>query len=169
MYQSNSFSMNKALREYVRSKFCEMIPELGRNMEKSLYNSVGQGIHDTSTAHFSSVYKSRFLGLMENIKRNPSIICRIKNGELKSSKFADYSPDILEPDGIFSEVKLERREIENRREKAEAQRNEDYVGLLKCGKCKSVKTTYYQMQTRSADEPMTTYVTCLNCQHKWKF
>ncbi|BGP36215.1 transcription elongation factor TFIIS [Rhodotorula kratochvilovae] len=28
---------------------------------------------------------------------------------------------------------------------------------------------YYQMQTRSADEPMTTFVTCLACSNRWKF
>ena len=41
-------------------------------------------------------------------------------------------------------------------------------GMFKCNKCKSMKTVYYQMQTRSADEPMTTYVTCTNCGSKWK-
>ena len=41
-------------------------------------------------------------------------------------------------------------------------------GMFKCNKCKSMKTTYYQMQTRSADEPMTTFVTCNNCGAKWK-
>jgi transcription elongation factor S-II len=38
-----------------------------------------------------------------------------------------------------------------------------------CRKCKSNKCTYYQMQTRSADEPMTTFVTCLECDREWKF
>jgi DNA-directed RNA polymerase subunit M/transcription elongation factor TFIIS len=52
-------------------------------------------------------------------------------------------------------------------EKAKAA-DENYNGLFKCRKCKSVKTAYYQMQTRSADEPMTTYVTCRNCGLKWK-
>jgi transcription elongation factor S-II len=42
-------------------------------------------------------------------------------------------------------------------------------GMIKCRKCKSMKTDYYQLQTRSADEPMTTYVTCHNCEHRWKF
>jgi DNA-directed RNA polymerase subunit M/transcription elongation factor TFIIS len=42
-------------------------------------------------------------------------------------------------------------------------------GMLKCRKCKSMKTEYYQLQTRSADEPMTTYATCHNCEHRWKF
>ena len=37
-----------------------------------------------------------------------------------------------------------------------------------CRKCKSKKCTYYQMQTRSADEPMTTFVTCIDCGNRWK-
>jgi transcription elongation factor S-II len=40
---------------------------------------------------------------------------------------------------------------------------------FKCGKCGQRRTTYYQKQTRSADEPMTTFVTCLNCNNRWKF
>ena len=39
---------------------------------------------------------------------------------------------------------------------------------FKCWKCKSKKCTYYQLQTRSADEPMTTFVTCINCGKRWK-
>jgi transcription elongation factor S-II len=37
-----------------------------------------------------------------------------------------------------------------------------------CKKCKSKKTTYYQQQTRGADEPMTNFVSCLECGNKWK-
>jgi len=39
---------------------------------------------------------------------------------------------------------------------------------FKCPKCKARKTIYVQVQTRSADEPMTTFVSCLNCGKKWK-
>jgi DNA-directed RNA polymerase subunit M/transcription elongation factor TFIIS len=46
---------------------------------------------------------------------------------------------------------------------------QEHDGFFTCGKCKSKKTTYRQAQTRSADEPMTTFVTCLNCNHRWKF
>jgi transcription elongation factor S-II len=40
--------------------------------------------------------------------------------------------------------------------------------MFQCGKCKERNASYYQMQTRSADEPMTTFVTCLKCGNKWK-
>ena len=39
-----------------------------------------------------------------------------------------------------------------------------------CRSCKKKsKCDYYQVQTRSADEPMTTFVTCLECDTKWKY
>ena len=41
-------------------------------------------------------------------------------------------------------------------------------GLFQCSKCKSKKTTYYSLQTRSADEPMTNFITCTNCDNRWK-
>ena len=42
------------------------------------------------------------------------------------------------------------------------------ASLFTCGRCKSVKTTSTQKQTRSADEPMTVFVLCLNCGKRWK-
>jgi transcription elongation factor S-II len=40
--------------------------------------------------------------------------------------------------------------------------------LYKCSKCKNNKTTYSEMQTRSADEAITIFVQCLVCSHKWR-
>lgn len=37
-----------------------------------------------------------------------------------------------------------------------------------CGKCKGKRTISWQLQTRSADEPMTTFVQCVLCPNKWK-
>ena len=39
----------------------------------------------------------------------------------------------------------------------------------KCSRCKSRDCTYYQMQVRCSDEPMTTFINCLNCGNKWSF
>lgn len=41
-------------------------------------------------------------------------------------------------------------------------------GMFKCRKCNSLKTTYYSLQTRSSDEPMTCFVTCTECKNRWK-
>lgn len=39
--------------------------------------------------------------------------------------------------------------------------------MFKCGRCRKNQCTYFQMQTRSADEPMTTFVTCVNCNNRY--
>ena len=36
-----------------------------------------------------------------------------------------------------------------------------------CNNCKMRKCTYYELQTRSADEPMTIFIHCLNCGKRW--
>jgi len=36
-----------------------------------------------------------------------------------------------------------------------------------CNGCKMRKCTYYELQTRSADEPMTIFIQCLNCGKRW--
>ena len=47
-------------------------------------------------------------------------------------------------------------------------RTEIATDLYRCGKCGKRQCTFYQLQTRSADEPMTNFVTCLNCGKRWK-
>lgn len=37
-----------------------------------------------------------------------------------------------------------------------------------CLRCKTKKVIYYQKQTRSCDEPITTFFTCTNCGKSWK-
>ena len=44
-----------------------------------------------------------------------------------------------------------------------------HTDLLKCGKCEKKNCTYSQIQTRSADEPMNTFVLCNECGNRWKF
>tara|TARA_X000001036_G_scaffold12253_1_gene10627 strand:- start:2006 stop:2680 length:675 start_codon:yes stop_codon:yes gene_type:complete len=40
--------------------------------------------------------------------------------------------------------------------------------MLVCGKCGMRKTSSYEMQTRSADEPMTIFANCLCCGNRWR-
>lgn len=49
----------------------------------------------------------------------------------------------------------------------DAMKNQKSDGFYTC-KCGSKKTSYYQQQTRGADEPMTVFIECLDCHNKWK-
>lgn len=42
-------------------------------------------------------------------------------------------------------------------------------GVSECKKCGSKKTWSIQKQTRSSDEPMTTFTRCVQCGHQWSY
>jgi DNA-directed RNA polymerase subunit M/transcription elongation factor TFIIS len=109
---------------------------------------------------------STALGLINNFKRNPELVEAYKTEKIPKYIF-DASPEQLEPNGLYSETLYKKREKELRIEKNKVM-EDNYDGLFRCRKCKSTKTDYYQLQTRSADEPMTTYVTCKTCGNRWK-
>lgn len=102
------------------------------------------------------------------LKLWPQLMYRlIVRKELQSADLPFMKPEELWPEGPWAKAiyKLKAKELVL---EAIAAKEEDYDGMFKCRKCGSKKTTYYQMQTRSADEPMTTYVTCASCGLKWK-
>jgi transcription elongation factor S-II len=83
----------------------------------------------------------------------------------------------LGPKELASELKKQERiesekaNLDSRRSdwaKEEAQKNSKNQGFFSCRKCHNRNTTYYQMQTRGADEPMTNFITCLDCGNNWK-
>lgn len=113
--------------------------------------------------HFRSRYKHKVLEVLNNLKRNPEILKTVKAKDIPM-----LDPIQIWPTGPTANAafKLKQKELDIEANKAKLE--EDYEGMFKCRKCKSKKTTYYQMQTRSADEPMTTYVTCMECGLKWK-
>lgn len=43
-------------------------------------------------------------------------------------------------------------------------------GEFTCPKCRHKRASYFQLQTRSSDEPMTTFLKCLNrkCRNRWR-
>jgi DNA-directed RNA polymerase subunit M/transcription elongation factor TFIIS len=40
--------------------------------------------------------------------------------------------------------------------------------MFKCKACGKSQTTYYELQTRSADEPMTVFIRCIPCGKQWR-
>jgi transcription elongation factor S-II len=86
-------------------------------------------------------------------------------GDVNEFDLCSYGPDKLFPERYNEIMSTYKSDIS----KEVVKQDENVEGLFKCGRCKTYKTTYYQMQTRSADEPMSTFVTCLNCGNKWKF
>lgn len=42
-------------------------------------------------------------------------------------------------------------------------------GVVECNKCQSKRVFSYSKQSRSADEPSTTYAECVKCGSKWQY
>ena len=165
------------MREYTVAQFARIMNKkendpIPFNMEKSVFNwavreTKGNGsLPAWENPIFKTRYRNKFLSIRYNLE-NSNLPERITSGEVKTRFIADMNSTSMNPEGRLAQTIKERQEYHNRallRNKVD----EDYVGTFKCAKCKSQKTTYYQMQTRSADEPMTTFVTCLNCAKRWK-
>ena len=45
--------------------------------------------------------------------------------------------------------------------------NPDYKGMFKCEDCGSQRTGFIQVQIERADEPMTNFVYCYDCRHRY--
>jgi DNA-directed RNA polymerase subunit M/transcription elongation factor TFIIS len=63
-------------------------------------------------------------------------------------------------DNFVAQQAQEKRQLEGNRAMA--------TDRFTCTRCWKKECTYYEMQTRSADEPMTIFITCLNCGKHWR-
>jgi len=129
----------------------------------------------------TSAYKEKARTLIFNLKRNEQLRDYLVNGDVEPADLMNMSPEQL----ATAEKKAERekleKDIQDSRRLDWEQANEDKINdmcgikgellqasLFTCSRCKSTKTTSTQKQTRSADEPMTVFVFCMNCGKRWK-
>ena len=98
------------------------------------------------------------------LKKNNHIIDQINNGEIKAHKIAFMTHQELCPEKWDELIRLKSIKDKNKFET----NMEAATDTFTCRKCKSNKCTYYALQTRSSDEPMTIFVTCLDCGQRWK-
>ncbi|XP_016357993.1 transcription elongation factor A protein 3-like isoform X9 [Sinocyclocheilus anshuiensis] len=114
-------------------------------------------------------YKNRVRSRISNLKdpKNPNLRKNVLAGAIELSRIAIMTAEEMASD----ELKLLRNVLtqEAIREHQMAKTGGTSTDLLQCGKCKKKNCTYNQVQTRSADEPMTTFVLCNECGNRWKF
>uniref|UniRef100_A0AAY4AE75 Transcription elongation factor A (SII), 3 n=1 Tax=Denticeps clupeoides TaxID=299321 RepID=A0AAY4AE75_9TELE len=113
-------------------------------------------------------YKNRVRSRISNLKdpKNPNLRKNVLAGAIDLMRIATMSAEEMASD----ELKHLRNVMtqEAIREHQMAKTGGTTTDLLQCGKCKKKNCTYNQVQTRSADEPMTTFVLCNECGNRWK-
>jgi transcription elongation factor S-II len=114
-------------------------------------------------------YKNRIRSRIANLKdvKNPNLRTNFRIGAIPASRLAVMTAEEMANDEIKQLRERFTKEAINDSQLATIQGTE--TDLLKCGKCKKRNCTYNQVQTRSADEPMTTFVLCNECGNRWKF
>lgn len=189
--------MNHALREYTRQVFSrELGPTVSsKNAEISVLNWAVQNARRVNTEaswenkRFRDLYKTKVGWLTTELRRPNHAVAvttsvegdyvhvsldlvnqlayRLRTKELDVKNLAKYPAEVLWPEGPYAAAMLRCRKKDLEREKAKAA-EQDYNGMFKCRRCGKNKVTYTQAQTRSADEPMTTFFCCLSCGNRWK-
>jgi transcription elongation factor S-II len=139
------------------------------NIEKGVYNWAIQHaaknniVKKWSNPFFVTLYIDRLRSIYINLKK-PNVAEMVVQQTIPAKDFA-----FLTHQEICPEKWKQLIEDKKVRDKQKYEPNiEASTDNFTCNKCKSKKCTYYQLQTRSADEPMTTFVTCLECGKRWK-
>lgn len=141
----------------------EQIADKSVDIEEKLFNKYNK--------RKPTEYTNRALEIIHHIKDK-------ENQELRLKIMAD---NITSEDLLTIDVKkLANKKVADENEKimneAFTEMQGDYnmkhkkltEGLYTCRKCHGKYTYQYEMQTRSADEPMTLFVTCATCGNSWK-
>ena len=178
--KSNDVFVSCAIRSKVIENFTELLEsaDLANEFELALLRFISdlatkEGIDkDWSNKIFWNLYRNKAVSLYENLRGKDSYVQntegwleKLKSGELTCQAFVDMTAMDICParwKSMIEKIIETEKKLYSKADMASL--------VIWCSGCKKKsKCTYYQMQTRSADEPMTTFVTCLECDKKWKF
>ncbi|XP_034083626.1 transcription elongation factor A protein 3 isoform X2 [Gymnodraco acuticeps] len=114
-------------------------------------------------------YKNKVRSRISNLKdpKNPGLRRNVLAGNIDLGRIASMSAEEM----ASEELKQLRNVLtqEAIREHQMAKTGGTSSDMFQCSKCRKKNCTYNQVQTRSADEPMTTFVLCNECGNRWKF
>jgi len=168
-----------AIREKVVQNFTELFEdeEFAKQFEVEMLQSIQkvaikEGIEvDWGNKVFWNMYRNKAISLYENLKGLNSYVGnkenwlgKLKDKQLTITQFVEMNAFDMCPSRWKATIE---KIIET--EKKLYSKSDAASIFMWCSSCKKKsKCDYYQMQTRSADEPMTTFVTCLECDKQWK-
>jgi transcription elongation factor S-II len=160
-----------SFRNNIRSKLQELLESEKKaiNLEKGIYNYALKEANNRKVVkkwdnpYYVQIYLDRLRTIYINLAKL-TLLTSVKDGTVTVKTLAFMTHQEMQPEKWDALIQAK---IKKDKSKYDTQQ-EAMTDTFKCRKCHSNKCSYYQMQTRSADEPMTTFVTCIECANRWK-
>lgn len=157
------------------SKRCALDKGVCEQIESGVFNWVIEyaALHNIvrnwKNHGFAALYRSKAQSVVANLDPksyvgNTRLITRLKNAEFKPGDIAHLAPANAYPE-MWREC-LDAKMKHN--ETVFEEKPSAMTDKFKCGKCRLRECSYREVQLRSADEPMTLFITCINCGNRWK-
>jgi DNA-directed RNA polymerase subunit M/transcription elongation factor TFIIS len=164
-YSPNANNISK-FRVKGQSYLAEYLPpNMAIELEENIFKYSQEYVNssDINSDHFKSIYNSKIHDIHFNLNplKSPTLLSDILNKKisLKTIPYAqsnELNPTLWDP-------------IIKKKEFIEYKKNNMATSdAYECRRCKQRKCKVFLLQTRSADEPMTIFVQCENCNTSFR-
>lgn len=160
-YKFDNSKHDKALEMFFNS-FKSNIENI--NFDKAA--NISKKIVDQLISEFSATFPKEVRSKSHNLKENTKLCANVYYKSLDTSDFVKMTTEQMQSEDLRSK---DSEYIKNSLLASQLAKVAADTDMFKCGRCKQRKCTYSQLQTRSCDEPMTTFVSCTVCGNRWKF
>jgi len=168
----HTISDHETFRNNIRAKLNNLIQndKYSKNLETGIYNyslkeaTTRKVVKKWDNPFYTQLYLDRLRSVYINLQKSPEFLEQIKTGTIKANIAAFMTHQEMAPNKW--ETLIQAKII---RDKTNFDPNiEASTDTFTCRKCHGKKCNYYMQQCRSADEPMTTFVSCIDCGNRWK-
>lgn len=156
--------LNTAIKGEALPEGCTVDTEaIANEIEEEIFDKFNS--NNVAGPKYKAQIRSRVFNLRD--KLNPKLRINLILGGFTPREFALFTAEQMSSDEMKEQRIKDEKSSMDQAQLAHVEGTK--TDLLKCGKCNKRNCTYNQLQTRSADEPMTTFVLCNECGNRWKF
>jgi len=162
-------SFRRNIQKKLSEKLGDETGNMGLNLEKGIYNRTLEKagsmniVKKWENAYFVQLYLDWLKCICINLQ-NADVVQLLVSKKIKAHELAFMTHQDMNPK-MWNKIMEDKKVRDQNKFELKIEASTD---LFTCRACKSNKCTYTQQQTRSADEPMTTFVTCIDCGKRWK-
>jgi len=153
-------------KEYIDTSY----KNINKYFNKKISQEIIDGVVDFTNIYvetneslflINDIYNSKISELLNLFKSSDYLKSMIDSKTILPSHLCSLKPYELDPDRYKNIVDKKAYEHNQKKQKG--------ANIFSCKKCHQSNCDVTQKQTRSADEPATTFVTCLECGFSFRF